>query len=186
MKTKSFIVCIVLRSILSNGIAFAFGEGVFMKEIKLTRGFVTQVDDEDYEWLNNRKWHAHTVKKNSSSYTKAQRRESGKVVIMSRYILSVHDPKVIVDHIDRNPLNNQKSNLRICSYRQNNMNGRGWNKLGIKGVSFDARFNRYRAQITVDRKKIHLGSFSSKEDAAVAYNKAAIKYFGVFANLNKI
>ena len=87
-----------------------------------------------------------------------------------------------------NGLDNRKANLRICSNSQNQANrGVGKNNTsGFKGVWFDNRVLRWRAAIQVLKKRIQLGKFDLKEDAARAYNKAATKYFGEFALLNRI
>ena len=99
-----------------------------------------------------------------------------------------------VDHKDNNPLNNIRSNLRICTQKQNCKSQKipKNNTSGYKGVSFDTwsfKKNLKRcwiARIKVERKNINLGRFLTKEQAAVQYNKAAIKHFGKFAKLNKM
>lgn len=87
----------------------------------------------------------------------------------------------IVDHCDLNPLNNQRSNLRLATQSQNRANARAGknNVLGVKGVSKVK--NRYKAQIKVQKKSIYLGSFLTLEEAHTAYITAAKKYFGEFA-----
>jgi hypothetical protein len=94
--------------------------------------------------------------------------------------------KYTVDHIDNNPLNNQKSNLRICSLKDNSKNSTKRNNTSskYKGVYFENYTKKYKANIKVDYKTINLGRFLNEIDAAKAYDKAAIKYFGEFANLN--
>lgn len=103
---------------------------------------------------------------------------SGKVV----------QPGEEIDHKDGNPLNCLDNNLRICTHSQNNHNQKlsSNNTSGWKGVCWSKQNQKWQAYITVGGKQIHLGFFSIKEDAARAYNVAAIKYFGEFAVLNKI
>lgn len=188
MKNKSFIVCIVLSSFLNNGIAFAFGEGFFMKEIKLNKGYVTQVDDADYEWLNQ--WHWWTQKARGTVYVIRKEWHNGKRrdVRMHRQILGLTDPKVFGDHIDGNGLNNQRANIRKCTCAQNNMNATALKRgtSSYKGVSYRAINSKWVARIGVAGKIVYVGDYLTQTDAALAYNEAAIKYHGEFARLNII
>lgn len=99
------------------------------------------------------------------------------------------DPKnKFSDHKDRNPLNNRKNNLRLASQSQNLMNRpmQSNNKSGFKGVHWSNRSKRWISKIKANCKEIYIGSFIEKIDAAIAYNKAALKYHGEFAYINKI
>lgn len=93
-----------------------------------------------------------------------------------------------IDHIDGNGLNNQKANLRPCSRSQNmaNQKIRTSSITGFKGVHFNKRDLVFTAFIRLNRKLKYLGSFKDAQDAAAAYNAAAIENFGEFAKLNKI
>ncbi|WP_161594461.1 HNH endonuclease [Pantoea agglomerans] len=97
-------------------------------------------------------------------------------------------PNGDIDHIDGNRANNCFSNLREATRSQNmaNLRGNAKNTSGFKGVRFVARVKRWSAEITANHKRYHLGYFSSIEDAAMAYNNAAIKHFGEFARLNEV
>ncbi len=92
----------------------------------------------------------------------------------------------VADHIDRNPANNQLSNLRPCSLSQNRANAKinSNNTSGYKGVCWCKGRKRWKALIQFNKKPIGLGLFKEKTDAARAYDEAAIRLFGVFACIN--
>ena len=93
-----------------------------------------------------------------------------------------------IDHINDNGLDNRRSNLRICSQSQNLMNCRKPKTLfssKYKGVSWVQKHKRWKVSIAFKGKRKYIGHFLSEIDAAKAYNKAAEKYFGEFARLNK-
>lgn len=154
-----------------------------MKEIKLTQGKVALIDDADFDWLNQWKWHAH--KRGETFY--AARAIKRKTNYMHRIIMN--PPKgVDTDHIDRNGLNCQRSNLRTCNRSQNcrNRSSRTNSYSQYVGVSYYKRDDFWTARIEVKGKSIYLGIFKKETDAALAYNDAAKKYHGEFANLNKV
>lgn len=163
-----------------------------MKELKLSSGrypqMFTQVDDEDYKFLNQWKWHA--GKKNQKGdffFVKRNATVNGKIgcVIMARLIMGLTDKSQFIDHKDGDSLNNQRSNLRIATRRQNCVNRRPSGRSKYLGVSFCHK--KWEAAIqSITRSKIYLGRFEKEEDAAIAYNKAAIEIHGEFARLNII
>jgi len=93
-----------------------------------------------------------------------------------------------VDHIDRNPLNNRKSNLRRCNQSQNISNSKipVHNTSGFKGAYFNKNRGVWQSYINKNKKHIYLGAFKTKIAAAEAYNKAAKEYHGEFASKNDI
>lgn len=156
------------------------------KQIKLTQGRFALVDDCDYETLNKYNWSV------SNGYaTRAKSKKKGEeggtyVIFMHRAILGLGDKreyKTEVDHINRNKLDNRRSNLRVCTHKQNSVNQRKGNRFGYKGIVKFA-FNKYHAMIWDGKKNIHLGSFSTKEEAARAYDAAAKRLHGEYAFLN--
>ena len=169
----------------------------FMKTIQLKGKYAvgknsfTQVDDEDFDYLNQWKWTA-SKPRASGSVSYATRAESvnGKVklFLMHRVILGLTDSKILGDHKDRNGLNNQRLNLRIADFSQNASNRTSINKTSkYLGVSWDNRKGGWRACITFKGKthKIsrHRG-IGGEEAAAKAYDKKAKEIHGEFANLN--
>jgi hypothetical protein len=101
--------------------------------------------------------------------------------------LLMNTPKgMVTDHINGDPLDNRKENLRICTAAENQRN-RGANKnntSGFKGVSWSKRDKIWRAGIGHDGKDIKLGCFEDKEEAARAYDRKAIELHGEFAYTN--
>lgn len=93
-----------------------------------------------------------------------------------------------IDHKDGNSLNNSLDNLRLATPSQNSINRKGYSKK-IKGVYFRRRNSgrpSWQAKIGVDGKMITVGTFDTEEEAARAYNDAARKYYGEFAQLNAV
>ena len=160
-----------------------------MKEVELTKGYVALVDDEDYGRVSSLRWQACPRSGRKSGTVYALGREVGtkRHLIMHRMILGWPPAHLVVDHIDGNGLNNQKSNLRLCSPRQNLYNGkmRASNKSGYRGVSWNKRSRKWEARIRDHAKKyLYLGGFQDKLDAAKARDEAAISLWGGFARLN--
>lgn len=158
-----------------------------MKEIKLTQGKVVLVDDSDYEWLSQKNWHA--VKKDHSFYARTHGRdEAGRKIKIYMHRLIMDAPKDMqVDHADADGLNNQRSNLRVCTKTQNSQNQRKQfrpTSSKYKGVIWFKRTGQWRAEICLNKKRSSLGYFSNEEDAAIAYDRAAMKLFGEFARTN--
>lgn len=158
-----------------------------MKEIQLTKGMTTKVDDADYEWLSKFKWCVNN--RRGHFYAVRGITVNGKRTLesMHRAILGC-DASLLTDHADGDTLNNQRENLRPCTHAQNMMNKKA-KKNGTsryKGVSLSTGRGKYRATIQVDKKVKHLGSFALEIDAATAYNAAATTLFGSFAKLNII
>lgn len=89
----------------------------------------------------------------------------------------------VIDHINRNPLDNRRSNLRICDYCENaaNHNIQKNNTSGFNGVYYDKRRDRWMAKICYRGKSIHLGFFDDKNDAVRARKRAEKEYHGRFA-----
>ena len=152
-----------------------------MKEIKLTRGLVALVDDEDYEFLSQRHWYA--AKRKKTYYARTDKMVNWKTTKTYMHRLILNTPKGMqTDHIDHNGLNNQRHNIRICTNTQNRRNVSSHGRSKYLGVSFNGK--HIRAQITIGDKYIHLGYFKTEEDAARAHDIKAKELFGEFANLN--
>ena len=156
-----------------------------MKRIELTQGRVAVVDSEDYEELNKYNWQARV-----QTYTglfRAKRSENKKEIDMAREIMNC-PPGLEVDHINGDLLDNRRCNLRICTHGENMRNRRLQrnNTSGYRGVHYFKRDGRYVAYIYLNGRKIHIGSYKTDIDAAMAYNAHARDLHGEFARLNDI
>lgn len=111
--------------------------------------------------------------------------QDGKTIYLYRHILKA-DEGIVVDHINGNPLDNRKSNLRLCSQAENCYNSakRSGAKSKYKGVSIRDEAKPFRARLHKDGKEYHLGSFETEIEAAIAYDVKAKEMFGEFARLN--
>jgi hypothetical protein len=111
--------------------------------------------------------------------------QDGSTISIARLIIKAPRDRH-VDHINGNILDNRRDNLRLCTQLQNNRNRRAWRSdatiAPFKGVKREGR--KWYAHITVNYKRIHLGSFSDAHQAALAYDAAARSNHGAFATLN--
>lgn len=153
-----------------------------MREIQLTQGKVAIVDDEDFESLNQFKWCAF---KHRNTYYAARNIIVGdrwKTLLMHREIMEA-TKGVQVDHRNGDGLFNCKKNLRHCTNQENQRNRHSQknNKLHIKGVRWCKSASKFKSQIGIGGKTIHLGYFNVLGDADSAYRIAEEKYFGEFA-----
>lgn len=135
------------------------------------------MDVEDFEILSKLSWW--------SDAKRATTKIDGVRYLMHRVINQTPDG-LDTDHIDGNPLNNTRRNLRTCSHSDNVKNRaiHKNNRSGYKGVYFSKRDKAWRSQIRVNGKKIDLGSFRSPQEAHTAYCTASKKMYGDFARLN--
>ncbi len=142
----------------------------------------TIVDPEDYQKLIMYNW---LLCGSDSKNYYAVRFEGSNLVRMHRVVMNA-PAGTIVDHKDRDGLNNTKRNLRFATISQNNCNARRRKKCSSKyrGVCRYNQLNKWQALISYNHEKIHLGYFDSEEDAARAYDEAAKIYHGEFATLN--
>lgn len=133
------------------------------------------IDVEDVERVKNYKWSL-----TPQGYVRTVL--NGKDIKIQHILMG----KGLIDHKDRNRLNNRKSNFRQCTTTENLRNRRKPknNTSGYKGVWWNGV--KWVSEIRINRKKLYLGAFKEKLDASMAYNRAAKKYFGEFACLNNL
>lgn len=158
-----------------------------MKTIELTQGYEAYVDDEDYEQVAAYDWAVDIRPNTCYASSNLRRGRTGPRVRLHRFILQPPDD-IQIDHIDRNGLNCQRVNMRLTSWQGNGRNiiqPQGEEGTGYRGVYKHHYSERWIARIRDENgKKTHLGSFDTPEQAAAAYDEAALRMHGEFAVLN--
>lgn len=145
----------------------------------LGQGMVAVVDDTDSDLASHTWWFARGY-----PYTMARRGDKGRTTIRMHQMVATRmwgEHSGTVDHIDRNPLNNRRNNLRIATQSQQNANMAGWGMSGYRGVSWDKDFRRWRADVWRDGKRRWSKYFSVLSDAVAARQIAARAIHGEFA-----
>jgi hypothetical protein len=145
----------------SNGRVFSLKRFIFLRPSPDAKGYMVV-----------------NIRKNNVNYVRKIHR------LVALTFLKNPELRRTVDHINNRKNDNRLENLRFATAKENGGN-RKENKnstSGTKGVSFNAKFNKYQAYITVDRKMIHLGWFELLEDAKKARKERANLVFGVFTN----
>lgn len=149
------------------------------REIPLSQGSVAIVDAADYHAVMAFKWYivnghaARNVREPDGNWK-------------TQYLHTFLTGLPLVDHRNRNGLDNRRANLREATHAEN-MRNRGLgrnNTSGFKGVSWHTTGKKWQAKIKVDGKGRHLGLFRTAEEAALAYDVAALELHGEFAWLN--
>jgi len=147
---------------------------------------ITIIDTEDLEKISNKnvKFYAYKEKKNDTFYAVACPRseinKSGFTMVQLHRIIMETPKGLVVDHINHNPLDNRKSNLRNVSIIKNSQNRKGSqkdSKSGIRGVHFNQKINKWIAQITVNKEKKYLGCYKDIKTAERVAVEAREKYF---------
>jgi len=157
-----------------------------MARIPLTRGRVALVDDADRELVEaSGPWYPCPSNKTTYAMANVRRDDGGRTTLsMHRLLVPTADR---VDHINGDGLDNRRANLRAADRIENGRNMRPRGPSGFKGITFRKppwRGKPWHARISYDGKLHHLGCFDSPEEAARAYDAAAIQHFGEFARLN--
>jgi hypothetical protein len=148
---------------------------IILNQVRKTENYrkhVAIVDDDDFVRLNKERW--------CISMGYAVRRSGGKIIKMHQIVIG-SGGRQVVDHINRNKLDNRKSNLRIANHSINsiNRNNPKNNTSGRKGVCWDKRKNRWKAYIKLNQVMKNLGRFKNKNDAINARISAEKKYHGI-------
>jgi hypothetical protein len=153
--------------------------------IPLTQDRWALIDDADYEAVSKTNWcfikGRHDGVTGYAQSNILQDDGTRKRTFLHQHLLGHRQQ---VDHADGDGLNNRRSNLRVVTDVQNRMNSRTYknNKSGFKGVHLHV--GRWVATIKVNNKSTHLGRFDTAEEAARAYDQAALEHFGSYARIN--
>jgi hypothetical protein len=148
-----------------------------IKRIPLGDNQYALVNAADYEWLSRWAWRL------DGGY--AVRWEKDKRIYMHREIMQPPQ-EMVVDHIDRNRLDNCQANLRVCTRNENTYNRRkrSGSYSQFKGVGYRKNRGKWFAEIRFEDQPIWLGFFTDEVEAARAYDRKAVELFGEFARLN--
>lgn len=150
--------------------------------VTLTRGHIAKIDAADAALVEPWNWSAHVKPTRVYAYRRSGGKLTAKNLMLHRFILGDVPEGMDVDHINGDPLDNRRANLRVATRAQNVRNKGGTPGRALpRGVVRQSK-RAYRAQIMFNRKHIHLGSFPTVEAAHEARLAAEILYFGEFAH----
>jgi hypothetical protein len=145
-----------------------------MKSIALTQDKIAVVDDADFEWLNHFKWYAY--KNRNTFYAARQVTVSPGKQIMVKMHSEILNGVDRIDHINGNGLDNRRENLRAATVQQNALNRRlaQNNQSGTTGVYWHKQDQRWIAQIELNDRHVHVGSFTNQAEAIAARKGAKV------------
>ena len=148
-----------------------------MKQIPLTQGKFALVDDDIYDLIGNLKWclqKGRTVLY-ATRHSSRKLPEKRHTIWMHHLVIGKPTKGMMIDHIDGNGLNNQRSNLRIVTNRQNLQNMKNHRNGKLSGCYYNKNNNKWQAQIRINGKIKYLGYYNTEQEAHDAYLKA-LKY----------
>ncbi len=154
--------------------------------INLSQAMSAIIDEADLPSVAKHRWSAR--RRGDGKFAAVRSLPGRRSQYMHRFILGVEDRRLFVDHINGNPLDNRRENIRVCTCAENNRNHNGANrnsKSGHLGVLWARKHAKWQAYISLNNKHRHLGLFARIEDAIAARAKAEIEMFGHFAPTRK-
>lgn len=156
------------------------------RRLRTSDGYEVIVDEKDYAALSSYTWRT-VGPVNKYAFRCIKIGGKSHTIFMHKWVLGAGKGQM-VDHKNRNPLDNRRSNLRLCTASENAINAGKTSRSTtskFKGVCWNKRERIWRAKIRKEGKHFSIGSFAKEEDAARAYNREAAKLFGEFAVLNE-
>lgn len=165
-----------------------------VKEVPLTQGKVALIDSKDYELVSKYKWSAARCGRRDTDFCAiGHEKVNGKYRTLRMHSLLMRPQEgMVVDHINHNPLDNRRSNLRICTRQQNRFNSLAPldNTSGYKGVSWHqtggGRWGYWRVRFTVNGKRVNGGIFKELKEAVLKYNELARVHHGEFGTIHEV
>ncbi len=152
-----------------------------VRQIPLTQGKVALIDDEDFERVNQYKWHALRDSHGTTWYARHVTPNPTRVLLLMHRLIVNAPFGMEVDHVNGDGLDNRRANLRICTHSENVCNQRKTHGTSrYKGVSWHKDTGKWQAQIKVNGRGMYLGCFTTEEEAHAAYCSASAKYHGGF------
>lgn len=145
------------------------------------REHFVKIDHQDIEMLSKIKWKA-AIK--AGGYVTVNASLNGTTITQARTILGLTDRDILCDHINRDPFDNRRKNLRICTYKQNMQNRRSLTGRKYKGIYYSKDREIWVAQIKIGDKIKNIGRSISEEACAKIYDEWQKKLYGDFACLN--
>lgn len=152
------------------------------REIQLTQGKVAVIDEADFKRVSAFKWSADRMGKTWYAVRTVKRLGKKSRIYLHRFVMNA-TRGLVVDHVNRNGLDNRKRNLRLCTKKQNfwNQGAHKDGRSGVRGVSWRPDTGLWTARLFVNGKQLNLGCYKRLKDAVAVRRLAEKKHYGVFA-----
>lgn len=157
------------------------------KKLWIKDDIYTLVDSSLYPFFKQWKWNLNKGQKYPIRFIKAP---YSKGVFLHKTLALIKYGEIkkgfVVDHIDRNPLNNTMANIRLTSHCFNSHNARKQSNTSSKyiGINYMKDRRKWMAKLMFKKKAYYVGMFSNEKEAAIARDKKAVELYGRYARLN--
>ena len=153
-----------------------------VREVPVSGGRTALIDEADYESIQHWKWSSCRKRHTFAVYRAVLEQGKSRRIYLSRFIMQAPSG-LFVDHENGDGLDNRRDNLRLCTHTENNRHRcrpQSTNTSGHRGVFWERGAKKWRAQLSVNNRNVHLGMFLTVEDAGNAYRQAAVSRYGEF------